>query len=114
MDVLCFLDLHGQQQPSYPMTKRMYFLVFFLHPEAPPIQILLALLCGMPQALFCLIDLFLQEDSGIVVVVDSFDLCLVHTFVLGGKIRRSIYVCVCVCGTLEENSFVLFKTTFWS
>jgi hypothetical protein len=25
-----------------------------------------------------------------------------------------VCVCVCVCGTLEENSFVLFKTTFWS
>jgi hypothetical protein len=44
----------------------------------------------MPQALFSLIDLFLQGDSGVVVVVvlDSFDLCLVHTFVLGGKRRR--------------------------
>ncbi len=81
MDVLCLLD------PSWPATTKLpydkenvFFLVFFLHPEAP-IQILLALLCGMPQALFCLIDLFLQEDSGIVVVVvlDSFDLCVLST-----------------------------------
>ncbi len=73
--------------PSWPATTKLpydkenVFLVFFLHPEAP-IQILLPLLCGMPQALFCLIDLFLQEDSGIVVVVvvlDSFDLCVLST-----------------------------------
>ncbi len=100
---------------SYPMTKENVFLVFFLHPEAP-IQILLALLCGMPQALFCLIDLFLQQGSGIVVVVvDSFDLWSCPHFCFGRERRRSRYIeKVYIYGNLEENSFVLLKTTFWS
>jgi len=101
---------------SYPMTKEKVFLVFFLHPEAP-IQILLALFCGMPQALFCLINLFLQQDSGIVVVVvvvvDSFDLWSCPNFCFGRERRRSSRY-IYIYGNLEENSFVLLKTTFWS
>jgi hypothetical protein len=47
--------------------------------------------------------------------VDSFDLCLVHTFVLGGKIRRSryiyiyIYMCVCVWELVQDNFLELIR-----
>jgi hypothetical protein len=72
--------LHGQQQTKLPYDKENVFFSILStspssHPDPPGIVMRHA-----TSFLFCLIDLFLQEDSGIVVVVvDSFDLCVLST-----------------------------------